>query len=84
MLGVVRGKRVGTGPQGFDRDASRAREYCIAKNAMHRAARPGPSAGKERPPQDDNAVCDDNALARLGRASYFFVWNWGLGYEAEG
>jgi hypothetical protein len=29
--------------------------YCVAKNATHRAARPGPSAGKERPLQDDNA-----------------------------
>ena len=26
----------------------------VAKSATHRAACPGPSAGKERPPQDDN------------------------------
>jgi N-acetylmuramoyl-L-alanine amidase len=31
-----------------------ARDCCVAKNATLRAARPGPSAGKKRPPQDDN------------------------------
>ncbi len=29
-------------------------------------------------------VRNDNVLTRLAGASYFFVWNWGLGYEAEG
>lgn len=36
-----------------DREASQTRGYCVAKNAKLRAVRPGPSAGKERPPQDD-------------------------------
>jgi hypothetical protein len=37
----------------IDKEASQTREYCIAKNAMHRTARLDPSAGKRRPPQDD-------------------------------
>jgi hypothetical protein len=37
-----------------DREASQTRDYCVAKNATVRAARLGPSAGKERPRQDDN------------------------------
>ncbi|MGO9088005.1 MAG: hypothetical protein ACLQBK_22540 [Candidatus Sulfotelmatobacter sp.] len=35
------------------RDAIQARDYCVAKNATLRADRSGPSAGEERPPQDD-------------------------------
>jgi hypothetical protein len=38
----------------FDEDASQARDYCGAKSAPHRAARPGPSPSKERLAQDDN------------------------------
>ena len=30
----------------LDREASRTRDYCVAKDATHPAARPGPSAGK--------------------------------------
>ena len=36
-------------------DASQAREYCAARSASLRAARPGPSAGKRRPFQNDIA-----------------------------
>jgi hypothetical protein len=32
----------------FDREASQPRDYCIAKYATHRAARPDPSLRKER------------------------------------
>jgi hypothetical protein len=32
----------------FDREASQTRDYCVAKNATHRAARPDPSLRKER------------------------------------
>ena len=34
-------------PQG-DKEASQTRDYCVAKNATHRAARPDPSPRKER------------------------------------
>jgi len=27
----------------FDKEASQTRDYCVAKNATHRAARPDPS-----------------------------------------
>jgi hypothetical protein len=37
-------------------EASQTRDYCVAKGATHRAARPGPSVGKERPPQDDKST----------------------------
>src|SRR5579871_899669 len=36
-------------------DASQPRDDCVVKDATRRAARPGPAAGKECPPQDDNA-----------------------------
>ena len=32
----------------FDNEASQTRDYCVAKNATHRAARPDPSLRKER------------------------------------
>jgi hypothetical protein len=32
----------------FDREASQTRDYCVAKNATHRAARPDPSLREER------------------------------------
>ena len=32
----------------FDREASQTRDYCFAKDATHRAARPDPSLRKER------------------------------------
>src|ERR1700691_5279975 len=32
----------------FDKEASQTRDYCVAKNATHRAARPDPSPRKER------------------------------------
>ena len=32
----------------FDREASQTRDYCVAKYATHRAARPDPSPRKER------------------------------------
>jgi hypothetical protein len=32
----------------FDKEASKTHEYCVAKNATHRAARPDPSLRKER------------------------------------
>jgi hypothetical protein len=32
----------------FGREASQTRDYCVAKNATHRAARPDPSLRKER------------------------------------
>ena len=32
----------------FDKDASQARDYCAAKDATHRAARPDPSLRKVR------------------------------------
>jgi hypothetical protein len=32
----------------FDREASQTRDYCVAKNATYRAARPDPSPRKER------------------------------------
>lgn len=38
----------GWGTRQFYKDASQTRDYCIAKNAMHRAARPDPSFRKER------------------------------------
>jgi hypothetical protein len=31
-----------------DKEASQARDYCVAKNAPHRAARPDPSRRKKR------------------------------------
>jgi hypothetical protein len=37
-----------------DREASQTRDYCVAKNATHRAARPDPSRRKKRDAQDDN------------------------------
>jgi hypothetical protein len=37
------------------KETSQTRDFCVAKSATLRAARPDPSAGKERPPQDDNA-----------------------------
>jgi hypothetical protein len=33
---------------GFDREASQTRDYCVAKDATHRAARPDPPRRKER------------------------------------
>ena len=38
----------GAYPVDGDRDASQTRDYCVAKNATHRAARPDPSLRKER------------------------------------
>jgi hypothetical protein len=32
----------------FDKEESQTRDYCVAKNATHRAARPDPSLRKER------------------------------------
>ena len=32
----------------FDKEASQTRDYCVAKNATHRAARPDPSLRKGR------------------------------------
>ena len=32
----------------FDKEASQTRDYCVAKSATHRAARPDPSLRKER------------------------------------
>jgi hypothetical protein len=32
----------------FDKEASRTRDYCVAKDATQRAARPDPSPRKER------------------------------------
>jgi hypothetical protein len=32
----------------FDREASQTRDYCVAKKATHRAARPDPSLRNER------------------------------------
>jgi hypothetical protein len=32
----------------FDKEASQTRDYCVAKCATHRAARPDPSLRKER------------------------------------
>jgi hypothetical protein len=32
----------------FGKDASQTRDYCVAKNATHRAARPDPSLRKKR------------------------------------
>jgi hypothetical protein len=32
----------------FGKEASQTRDYCVAKSATHRAARPGPSRRKER------------------------------------
>src|ERR1035438_8809322 len=32
----------------FGKEASQTRDYCVAKNATHRAARPDPSLRKER------------------------------------
>jgi hypothetical protein len=32
----------------FDKEASQTRDYCVAKNATHRAARPDPSLRKKR------------------------------------
>jgi hypothetical protein len=37
----------------WGKEASQTREYCVAKNATHRAARPGPSPSKKRLSQDD-------------------------------
>jgi hypothetical protein len=37
------------------------------KNAAHRAARPGPSAGKKRPPQDDNQIFSATDLACVNK-----------------
>jgi hypothetical protein len=32
----------------FGKEASQTRDYCVAKNATHRAARPDPSLRKKR------------------------------------
>ena len=32
----------------FDKEASQTRDYCVAKSAIHRAARPDPSLRKKR------------------------------------
>jgi hypothetical protein len=40
----------------FDKDASQACDYCSAKNALHRAARPDPSRDRKRPAQDDKLI----------------------------
>jgi hypothetical protein len=32
----------------FGKEASQTRDYCVAKNAIHRAARPDPALRKER------------------------------------
>jgi hypothetical protein len=32
----------------FDEEASQTRDYCVAKSATHRAARPDPPLRKER------------------------------------
>jgi hypothetical protein len=32
----------------FEKEASQTRDYCVAKNATHRAARPDPSLRKNR------------------------------------
>jgi len=38
----------------FGKEASQTRDYCVARNATLRAARPDPSLRKERLLQDDN------------------------------
>jgi hypothetical protein len=43
-------------PVDGDREASQTRDYCVAKYATHRAARPDPSLRKERLLRDDNQV----------------------------
>jgi hypothetical protein len=35
-------------PSSVDKEAIQTRDYCVAKNATHRAARPDPSRCKER------------------------------------
>ena len=48
----MRGSSGWLSPDGYpadgDRDASQTRDYCVAKNATHRAARLDPSLRKER------------------------------------
>ena len=39
---------VSSGLVQFDKEASQTRDYCVAKNATLRAARPDPSLRKER------------------------------------
>ena len=38
----------------FDMEASQTRDYCVAKNATLRAARPDPSRRKKTLARDDN------------------------------
>jgi len=44
-----------------NKEASQTRDCCVAKNATPRAARSGPSVGKERPPQDDNEIASTSS-----------------------
>jgi hypothetical protein len=41
----------------FDKEASQTRDYCVAKNATLRAARPDPSLAQRTLVQDDNPNC---------------------------
>jgi hypothetical protein len=43
-------------PTDRDMEASQTRDYCAAKGAAHRAARPGPSATIELSLQDDKSL----------------------------
>jgi len=55
---IVQGRRknlrAGKAGEGMKKEASQTRYFCVAKNATLRAARPDPSASKQRSPQDDN------------------------------
>ena len=64
----------------FGREASQMRDYCVAKNATHRAARPDPSLRKERwlrmtsKNLSGSRTCKPNSVRRIAPAGRSFLW----------
>jgi hypothetical protein len=63
---VYRERSLGRVPSEFGKEAIQTRDYCVAKNATHRADRPDPSLRKERMlgmTSKMGVACNENPLA---------------------
>jgi hypothetical protein len=61
---------------GSDNEASRSRDYCVAKYATHRAARPDPSLRKERLLGMTIRLSHDQKLRGLGERRNRWSTEW--------